>query len=61
MSSIGVDGLVEREVGAGIVVRDVQGGGGDWKGVGKARDPFFEVAFALGCGYWRAGTVVVVE
>lgn len=61
MSSVCVNGLVEWEIGRGVVVGFVQSGGGGRERVCEARDPFLEVAFSLGGGDGGAGAVVVVE
>lgn len=61
MGGIGVDGLVQREVGRRVVVSLVEGRVGRGVGVGEACKPLLEETLALSSGDGRARTVVVVE
>ena len=61
VGGIGVDGLVEREVGRVAVKGPVKSGGGSRVGVGKTSNPFLEETFSLGSSDRRTWTVVVVE
>ena len=61
MGGVGVDGLVEREVGGGVVEGFVQGGHGGGEGVGETGHPLLEETLALSSGDGGAGTLVVVE
>jgi len=58
---VGVDGLIEREIGGCVVEGSVQGGSGGGEGVCEAGDPFLEEAFSLCRRDGGAGAVVVVE
>ena len=61
VGGISVDGLVEREVGRGVVEGLVQGGVGWWVGVVEASEPLLKEALALSSADWATWAVVVVE
>lgn len=61
MGGIGVEGLVEREVGRGVVEGQVERGSSGGVGLGESRNEFLEVALALSGGDGRTGAIVVVE
>jgi hypothetical protein len=61
VGSISVDGLVQREVGRGIVVGEVKGGRRSWKRVREAGNKLLEVPLALGSSNRRSRAIVVVE
>lgn len=61
VSSISVDGLVEREVSRRVVVSLVKGRVGWGVGVGEACKPLLEETLALSSGDGRTRSVVVVE
>ena len=61
MGSISVDGLVQREVGRGVVVGEVQGRRRSGERVREAGNELLEVPLPLSSGDWRSRAVVVVE
>jgi len=61
MGGVGVDGLVEGEVGGGVVEGLVQSGHCGGEGVGETGDPLLEETLALSGGDWRTRALVVVE
>lgn len=61
VGSICVNRVVEREIGRGVVVGEVQSGLCIGERVCETRHPFLEVPFSLGSRDGRTGAVVVVE
>jgi hypothetical protein len=61
VGSISVDGLVQREVGRGIVAGEVKGRRRSWKRVREAGNKLLEVPLALGSSNRRSRAIVVVE
>lgn len=61
VGSIGIDGLVQREVGRRVVVSLIESGCGIGVSVGEACEPFLEETLALSSRDRRTRSVVVVE
>jgi len=61
VSSISIDGLVQREIGRGIVVGEVQRRRRSGERMRESGNPLLEVSLPLGSGDRRSRTVVVVK